>query len=416
MLLAAFHPGYIMSQVPAAFLVKSRGPKLVNSIQLIGAGVCIALLPAAGRLKNKTAAVAAMSLLMFSTGLFQGPMAPVKSQLGRDWMKNGIERAWAARFNSISHSSCPLLAALITTRISARFSWRAVCYIYAAAIGIFAALWQLLATDKPVFVDGVPGAWADDPPQVLAQVKQKEAERAATAVAATRLGNDISTQRSFDWRVLWAKPSLALGIFHICNDILVFTQTMLAPTMYLEKFGCTPLEMGSYLALGSSVHIPAGFLWATIESVLIRRKVSTLTIRRGFEGVAHFASAVFGALYAFAPNVVLCTICYGAIDACNAMHTSGGWSNYQEVGGEDTAMLNSCWNTLASSTAIAIPFLGFALERRTGSWAPMIMLSVATQVLSGATFLAWSSTEPIRDRLDRQAAVAAACSRCGRRR
>ena len=38
----------------------------------------------------------------------------------------------------------------------------------------------------------------------------------------------------------------------------VFSQTMLAPTMYLEKFGCTPLEMGSYLAVGSAVHIPAG--------------------------------------------------------------------------------------------------------------------------------------------------------------
>jgi len=101
---------------------------------------------------------------------------------------------------------------------------------------------------------------------------------------------------------------------------------------------------------------------------MIRRKIRTLTIRRTFEGVAHFANALFGVLYAFAPNPLLCTICYGAIDAFNAMHTSGGWSNYQEVGGEDTAMLNSCWNTLASSTAIGIPFLGFWLERRTESW------------------------------------------------
>jgi hypothetical protein len=196
-------------------------------IQLVGAGACIALLPTAGSLKNKTTAVAAMSLLMFLTGVFQGPMAPVKSELGRDWMKVGVERAWAARFNSISHSACPLLAALITTRISERFGWRVVCYVYAAAIGVFAGLWQLLATDRPAFVDGVPGVWADDSPAAQAAVKQKEADRAALAATQAQSGGTAGAavaKGSFDWRILWAKPSLALGIFHTCNDILVFTQ------------------------------------------------------------------------------------------------------------------------------------------------------------------------------------------------
>jgi MFS family permease len=84
----------------------------------------------------------AMSALMLGMGLFQGPMAPVNSQLARDWMprgggSGGVERAWAQRFTSLSHNASPLLAALITPRIAQRYGWRTVCYVYAAVGGAF---------------------------------------------------------------------------------------------------------------------------------------------------------------------------------------------------------------------------------------------------------------------------------------
>ena len=39
--------------------------------------------------------------------------------------------------------------------------------------------------------------------------------------------------------------------------------------MYMEKFGLSAVQMGSYLAIGNAMHIPAGFLWAALESVLL---------------------------------------------------------------------------------------------------------------------------------------------------
>ena len=115
--------------------------------------------------------------------------------------------------------------------------------------------------------------------------------------------------------------------------------------------------MGSFLALGNAANIPAGFLWATLESVLVSRNVDTLRIRRIFEAIGSSAEAALFVVYAFAPNPVVATIAYGGITAFDATHTSGAWSNYLEVGGDDTAMLNACWNTIASSTAIFIPYL-----------------------------------------------------------
>ena len=46
----------------------------------------------------------------------------------------------------------------------------------------------------------------------------------------------------------------------------------------------------------------------------------------------------------------------------------GAWANYLEVGAEDTATLNAVINTVGSSLAIVVPYLGFWLRRVTGSW------------------------------------------------
>ena len=106
--------------------------------------------------------------------------------------------------------------------------------------------------------------------------------------------------------------------------------------------------------------------------------------------------------YAFARGPLLGTLCYGGITAFDAMHTSGGWANYLAVGGADTAMLNSVFNTVGSSTAIVIPYLGFWLERVTGTWSTMMYVAVACKVVSGLVFLRWSSIESAREILDRE--------------
>jgi hypothetical protein len=67
--------------------------------------------------------------------------------------------------------------------------------------------------------------------------------------------------------------------------------------MYLEKFRCTPVQMGSWLAAGNAANVPAGFLWATVESIMIRNNVDTLSIRRRFE-VATAGNAILTPLFA----------------------------------------------------------------------------------------------------------------------
>ena len=92
-------------------------------------------------------------------------------------------------------------------------------------------------------------------------------------------------------------------------------------------------------------------------------------------------------------------------------------------------MLNSCWNTLGSSTAIVVPYLGFWLERVTGTWTTMTvrvthsisscasagcyssanggsasaqLITVGFKLASAALFVRWSSVETARSILARQ--------------
>ena len=214
-LLAAFHPGYIMTQIPSAFLVASHGPKFVCALQLAGSAAMMGLVPWAGSLRgSQLLRVVGMSALMLVMGLFQGPMSPVGSQLCRDWYPQGggpggVERAWAQRFVSLSHNVCPLLAALLTPRIASRWGWRAVCYIFAALGGGFLVLWQLLASDKPEAL----GATAEGTAKAAAQDPKPQKKKGP----------------AIDWRILKTRPALALGLFHLASDVGDFTRHQLAP-------------------------------------------------------------------------------------------------------------------------------------------------------------------------------------------
>ena len=96
----------------------------------------------------------------------------------------------------------------------------------------------------------------------------------------------------------------------------------------------------------------------------------------------------------------MCPRSDGAIDAFFTAHTGGFWANYLEVGAEDTATLNAVINTVASSLAIVVPYLGFWMREVTGSWLAQILVSVGIKAISGVLFVRWASVTPARKLLE----------------
>ena len=150
-LLAAFHPGYVTSMIPGGGATVRWGAKPVIQLGVLGTAAMLALLPAAGRMSRPALT---LSVAMVVMGLTQGPMSPALGQMSRDWMPAGggaeqIEKAWAQRFQMLSHTAAPAIAAFLTPRLATRFSWQQVCFVYAGGGAVFAALWQLGVSSKP---------------------------------------------------------------------------------------------------------------------------------------------------------------------------------------------------------------------------------------------------------------------------
>ena len=197
---------------------------------------------------------------------------------------------------------------------------------------------------------------------------------------------------------------------------------MLAPTFFVQKFGLSQVQMSGYVSAAQIAHIPAGFVVTALESVLVKRGVRTLTIRRWMTGLGSFVEAVTAVGYGLARTPLQAAIAYALCDSASQLHSSGAWPNYYEVGGEDTvgkrflhrkfknfskkkwffpaqAMLNAVDNTFASSTAIVVPYMGFGMLSATGSWVPHLAFGALLKVVSGLMFMKDASVTPVREQL-----------------
>lgn len=98
-----------------------------------------------------------------------------------------------------------------------------------AATAAFTVAWVAFAADKPAEVDDKPAA------------------AAAGGAAAVPAVPAKPPAKAWDWRVLIQKPSLALLGFHLSFNFMDATRHQLSPMMYMEKFNCSPVQVGLLL-------------------------------------------------------------------------------------------------------------------------------------------------------------------------
>ena len=377
-LLAAFHPGYIASMMPGGKAVDTFGSKPVILVGSVGTALSFALFPIAAATRFP---VTALSVLMAVSGLFQGPMAPSLGQANRDWMPDcsagdKIEKAWALKFQMLSHTAAPALSALMTPRLAAYYGWRKVVLLYGVLGTLFGVVFQLGGKSKPAQAAILGGAVANTADQAQ-QGKTKG-----------------------DWNMFKLPSVHAIMAYHIAYDNMNQTMTALAPTMFMRKFGLSAVQMSSYVASAQAVHIPVGFCITGIESLLLKRGVPVLRIRKAMTCWGSLIEAVLAVAYGAARTPLQASIAYAALDSVAQLHSSGAWPNFMEVGGEYSAMLYAVDNTFAQQTAILVPFMGIGLQRLTGSWLPHLLFGAALKLISGTMFLLNASVTPAKEQLE----------------
>ena len=142
-LLSAFPPCYLITQLPGSILIQRVGAKLVLTINMLGTALILLALPAVD-------SVVGMAALLGAMGLLQGPFIPAWQTLQRNWMPQGSERVWARRFVGQGNNASNVLAPTLTPFLAVNFGWRSVPLVYAAAVGTFAVylLWGIYMSSE----------------------------------------------------------------------------------------------------------------------------------------------------------------------------------------------------------------------------------------------------------------------------
>ena len=224
LLLSSFFQGYFVTMIPAAAAAQRLGGKAILTLCLGGTVGVFAALPTAARL-----GALGCQLLFVLLGLVQGGFTPGLGVLNSSWIPpEGHEKVWAIRAQTLCGDAlCQMLAAVATPWLCRGGRWARACYAYAIATACVTVLWQLLASDVP--------AGTTSPTPAKAEPEQK---------------------KGIDWRIFRLPQVHGLILVWVSSVIGQVSLQSLSPTIFMDRFGLTPLEAGRYIALGFSVNIP----------------------------------------------------------------------------------------------------------------------------------------------------------------
>jgi sugar phosphate permease len=156
LLLGAFFPGYICTQLPGGAATQRFGGKLVSTVNLWSNALLFLLTPLAARHGGAVAVAAVFAAL----GLAQGSYVPSSSVMIKAWLPTGVGRPWALRAMELGQRVGPLIAAWSVPVMVARWGWASVPRVYGSFGVLFALVWQLAAREGPLTTAGDAAAAA----------------------------------------------------------------------------------------------------------------------------------------------------------------------------------------------------------------------------------------------------------------
>lgn len=194
--LAAFTPGYVLTQIPAASVIARVGAKPVLVANNLGLPLLLLALPSA-------AAVSANALWFCVTaiGALQGPFIAAQGVMTSAWVPTGVERPAAIYIIRLGGNIAKLMASAFTPGLCSMLGWRGARLVYSGFILLYAALFASLARSVP---PPVPAPALDTPRRRLL------APRLAPQSSNGRRLKLVPRKKPFTMRLLYTKPAFAL--------------------------------------------------------------------------------------------------------------------------------------------------------------------------------------------------------------
>lgn len=248
MLLAAWFPGYIVSQIPGAALIQIYGPKLILGLTMVGTCGVFMLLPWLAQLgRNTAASVRIMAACLTVCGFCQGPLIPGQMVMRRNWLpKSGApSRPIHTKLMQLGGQCASIFATVVTPWLATRFGWRSVNTLMGGGGLLCCALWFAKATDKPLHYRRKRGAagTTNDTGHLTVLTPA-----AAVAAEAVKGGGAPESSRGVAFNFgIFRDPAVIAALWcKMANGNVGYTMSSYTPTIFIESLGCTyPEEQAS---------------------------------------------------------------------------------------------------------------------------------------------------------------------------
>lgn len=368
-------------------MADAHGGRPVLALGVLAWSLCTILTPVAANVS-----LTLLLLMRVVLGVGEGVAMPAMNALVAACVP-AEERARALSFIYSGMYGGSIVGLLVTPPLMAIADWRLVFYV-CGGVGM---LWTVL-----FWAQTAPAEEIAPVEQTLAAVAlldveegQDDVEQEQEGEALQRKGNEEEGEvRTPTLREMLSRGCVwAIIVAHLCCTWGYFVLLSWLPTYLNERFG---LDV-SQSALWSTAPWVAMAICANVggqlADMMVRRGVSTTTVRKTMQTVGFAGPALFLALLSAATRAGSAMRCVTAALALGAFSQSGVYSNHQDIAPRAAGTLLGVSNTFASMPGlIGVALSGFILQRTHNNWAAVFALAIAFYLIGLFVYLTFATS------------------------
>eukprot|EP00936_MAST-01D_sp_MAST-1D-sp1_P000082 g82.t1 len=356
--IASFYRGYVLTQLPGAFVAHKSGGKMVLWYSIMGCGLAMLSAPF-------VATGPALSACMAVVGLCQGPLLPAKAELLARWVPPN-ELAEMLAVTRLGDIASKVAAGPVLGVLASWVGWRASMFVLGAALLLLGWAWRREVASSPAQCP--PHLIDHEERTLLAQecvgrVKQNIRDRLGSneqAVAWCRTAGLLVCRGGAASTGLWA-----VVLAHWSHNLGSFILKDWGATYYLERFALS--KRGAAVLLAMPYAAATGFQLVTKRWPRLAVEAGWCTqdqCRRACSTIAFAGSAAALIQWAWARTATTALVAHSVVASVSTLHAAGYVAMYLDIGKGDAAIVYAVGNTLASFAGLAAPhFAGWALSQ-----------------------------------------------------
>lgn len=375
-ILASFFYGYVITQIPFGFLIKSYGAKAFLGYGMLLNSLASFLVPVAAR----KGGYLALCIVRFVQGLGEGPIVPCTHAMLAQWVPaNERSRCGAtvyagAQFGTII--SMPLSGLLAAHGFDG--GWPSIFYIF----GFISMIWCI------VFLCKVP-----ETPEQSKKINEVERKHILQSIWTEVPGQ--TAEKTPMLQIVTSLPFVAILLAHIAQNygyetLMTELPTYLSTTMHLDVKTNGALSALPYLGMWLMA-----MLFAIIADALILHNVSITITRKLMNSVGQYGPALmlFGVGY-MQESLVLTMILFTIGLGLNGAIYSGFKINHLDLSPTYAGLLISITNCSANLVGLLAPMVaGHIINDNPdiASWRMVFLIATLVYTFCATFYLLFAS-------------------------